>query len=204
MSERLGQLSARHPPARRSMMSPVTAYSRRRNMQTRPAVVRRARRAAQSSACLRAAGSRAAAVGPTSISALGQGRRPRGIRASREGMPSGAVASALISLATCSASTGPLHVRHAAVPARPLTPSRSRPLLSTNAAPAASASSATGTRLLWADKLSRANDGKIFQFKGVSTQLLSGQRLGLVGPNGCGECHASMPRASARDHRCLL
>jgi ATP-binding cassette subfamily F protein uup len=49
------------------------------------------------------------------------------------------------------------------------------------------ATSAGGARLLWADKLSRANDGKVFQFDQISLQLLAGQRLGLVGPNGCGK-----------------
>jgi ATP-binding cassette subfamily F protein uup len=62
---------------------------------------------------------------------------------------------------------------------------RASPFLS-SASPASAASSG-GSRLLSADKLSRANDGKIFQFESVSLQLLSGQRLGLVGPNGCGK-----------------
>lgn len=111
-----------------------------------------------------------------------------------------ACAVAVIAVATAA---GPLRVRPASAFARPLAPRRSRPLLSSNAPAAAPPSSATGTRLLWADKLSRANDGKIFQFKGASTQLLSGQRLGLVGPNGCGERSTStraQPCACAGAH----
>ncbi|KAG8457222.1 hypothetical protein KFE25_009801 [Diacronema lutheri] len=70
-------------------------------------------------------------------------------------------------------------------------PARFRAVQSSNAArggaPAAAAPAATGARLLWADKLSRANDGKVFQFEQISAQLVAGQRLGLVGPNGCGK-----------------
>ncbi|KAJ1619253.1 P-loop containing nucleoside triphosphate hydrolase protein [Pavlovales sp. CCMP2436] len=67
----------------------------------------------------------------------------------------------------------------------PLSATRTHVLLSSVTPAAAPAS--TGTRLLWANEVSRANDGKIFQFERVSFQLLAGQRLGLVGPNGCGK-----------------
>lgn len=41
--------------------------------------------------------------------------------------------------------------------------------------------------VLWAEGLSRSNDGSTFQFRDVSLNLPGGARLGLVGPNGCGK-----------------
>lgn len=50
-----------------------------------------------------------------------------------------------------------------------------------------STSTSPAARVLWSERLTRANDGKVHQFKDVSVSIGAGSRVGLVGANGSGK-----------------
>ena len=51
----------------------------------------------------------------------------------------------------------------------------------------AEAPSAGGARLVYCDSLSKSYDGKRYQFRDISLDIASGQRVGLIGVNGVGK-----------------